>query len=131
MRRVTPTLVICLVAATATGAALARPGSTPDPDGPDQTSVYSSSPATSVPAGAQLVIADFAFGSVAAAAGATVDVVNEDDATHTVTSSDGLFDTGRIDAGGEAELTAPGEPGSYRFFCAIHPSMAGILVVDG
>ena len=58
-------------------------------------------------------------------------VVNEDDVTHTVTSSDGSFDTGRIDATSEAELTAPGQPGEYRFFCAIHPSMAGMLVVAG
>jgi hypothetical protein len=128
MRRITPTLVVCVVAATATAVALARPG-LPAAEDPDQPSPYASSlpPAAG---GGRLVIADFAFGPVTTSAGSTVTVVNEDDATHTVTSSDGAFDTGRIAGLGEAELTAPAEPGEYRFFCAIHPSMAGILVVE-
>ncbi len=129
MRRVTPTLLICLVAATTTAVALARPGS-PSADGSDPSSEYAS-PVPPEATDGRLVIADFAFSPVTAPAGSTVVVVNEDDATHTVTASDGVFDTGRIEALGEAEITAPGEPGDYRFFCAIHPSMAGILVVEG
>ncbi|CAN5486752.1 MAG: cupredoxin domain-containing protein [Acidimicrobiia bacterium] len=118
MRRVTPTLVICLAAATATAVALARPA---DPAAVSSTGA----------ADARLVIDDFAFGAVTAAAGASVAAVNQDGASHTVTSADGLFDTGPIASGAESSFTAPAEPGTYPFFCAIHPSMSGQVVVEG
>ena len=66
--------------------------------------------------------------------GAQVSVRNFDwrryHAPHTVSSYDGLFETGLI-RGGTKEFNAPMEPGHYRYFCAIHPFMSGsIIVVD-
>lgn len=106
-----------------------------DPDSSSSSSSSSSSPTSSYPSGdaaagdASLEISDFAFGAATAAPGATVSVVNRDAAAHTVTATGGAFDTGSIGAGATATLTAPLAPGSYEFFCAIHPSMSGLLVV--
>ena len=40
------------------------------------------------------------------------------------------FDTGRLGQNGTQSVAAPAAPGSYVFFCAIHPSMVGTLVVE-
>ncbi len=68
-------------------------------------------------------------GQVRVAPGGTVTVVNNDSAPHTATARDGSFNTGNIAAGDTGSFTAPTEPGTYQFFCAVHPSMTGTLVV--
>ena len=55
---------------------------------------------------------------------------NADAAAHTLTAKDGAFDTGSVDQGAITSFTAPAVPGTYEFFCEIHPSMTGSLVVD-
>ena len=76
-------------------------------------------------------IADFSFGeSRTVAAGAVVQVTNADAAAHTLTATSGAFDTGSVDEGTIVSFTAPAVPGTYEFFCEIHPSMTGSLVVD-
>ena len=83
------------------------------------------------PAAAAIEIADFSFsGSRTATAGAVVQVSNADGTAHTLTARDGAFDTGAVDAGTTVAFTAPGAPGTYDYFCAIHPSMTGSLVVN-
>jgi plastocyanin len=64
------------------------------------------------------------------APGATVTVINEDAAPHTVTAeNDGGFDA--IAAGGETvTFTAPEEPGEYPIICTYHPQMSATLVVQ-
>lgn len=76
-----------------------------------------------------ITIAGFEFEGATVAAGATVSVTNEDSTTHTVTSEDDLFDVS-VSGGESGELTAPDEPGSYAYRCAIHSSMQGTLVVE-
>jgi plastocyanin len=80
-------------------------------------------------AAAGLVIVDFGFepDTLEVAVGTTVEVRNEDGATHTVTAEDGSFDV-RL-AGGQTLSFEVDEPGSYPFACAIHPSMTGTLLV--
>ena len=79
---------------------------------------------------APVTIQDFAFaGGGTVAPGAAVQVVNADSVAHTLTAEDRSFDTGTLDSGGRATITAPTAPGTYRFFCAIHPSMQGTLTV--
>ena len=63
-------------------------------------------------------------------AGAAVEVSNADGTAHTLTARDGAFDTGAVDAGTTVAFTAPAAPGTYDYFCAIHPSMTGSLVVN-
>jgi cytochrome c oxidase subunit 2 len=72
-------------------------------------------------------------------AGDVVEVVNEDNVPHTVTSGTGLedpesgsqFDTSLIDAGATAQLdTANLAAGDYPYYCAVHPYMVGTLTVQ-
>lgn len=61
--------------------------------------------------------------------GATVTVVNEDSAAHTVTSSPaGAFDV-NVTGGQTATFTAPEEPGEYGIICLFHGNMTATLVV--
>ena len=55
---------------------------------------------------------------------------NADAAAHTLTAKGGAFDTGTVDQGVVTSFTAPAAPGTYEFFCEIHPSMTGSLVVN-
>ncbi|WP_338675326.1 cupredoxin domain-containing protein [Streptomyces sp. SCSIO 30461] len=62
--------------------------------------------------------------------GATITVVNQDSAPHTVTATEGeAFDTGEIAGGKSTTFTAPDGPGTYPFFCSIHPNMKATLTV--
>lgn len=79
---------------------------------------------------ADLTISDFAFSGGTFEAGQTITVANNDGAPHTVTASDGSFNTGNIAGGESGELTLPSEPGSYEIFCEVHPTMAGTLTVS-
>ena len=77
---------------------------------------------------------DFAFEpkDASVAAGGKVTVTNKGQAPHTMTLDDVDLDTGSIDTGASAELTAPDAPGSYSYRCTVHPArMRGVLVVLG
>jgi plastocyanin len=80
---------------------------------------------------AGLVIVDFGFEpeTLDVEAGATIEVVNEDAVTHTVTAEDGSFDV-RLAGGGDRATFTVDDAGSYPFACAIHPSMTGTIVVN-
>ncbi|MBG6218203.1 plastocyanin [Arthrobacter sp. CAN_A6] len=61
--------------------------------------------------------------------GATVTVINEDDAPHTVTAEDdGGFDVD-VPAGETVTFTAPEEAGEYAVICTYHPEMSATLVI--
>jgi plastocyanin len=79
-----------------------------------------------------ITIEGFAFESgITVAPGQTVTVVNADGAPHTLTATNDEFDTGRLSGGASGTFVAPSEPGTYDFFCAVHPSMTGTLTVAG
>lgn len=84
---------------------------------------------------AAVTIAGFAFEppSIEVAAGDTVVWTNEDGVAHTVTAGEpgaaqDTFDES-LDAGATAEISFD-EAGTYPYFCAIHPSMTGEVVVS-
>ncbi|HET9202805.1 MAG TPA: cupredoxin domain-containing protein [Acidimicrobiia bacterium] len=93
------------------------------------------SPATEVPASDEaasstaVTIAEFAFApaELGISVGSTVTWSNSDPTPHTVTSDD--FDTGPIDQGASGTVTFPAA-GSFEYFCAIHPTMRGRVVVE-
>jgi len=83
------------------------------------------------PSPAIITISDFDFGEpITVEVGRTVTVFNEDGATHTWTSTEGVFDSGDLAQGESFEFTFE-EPGEYAFFCEIHPSMTGTITVTG
>lgn len=80
---------------------------------------------------AAITIADFAFdGPPEVTAGTVVTVTNADAVGHTWTAVDESFDSGFLDPGDEFSHTLD-TPGTYAFFCVIHPSMTGAIVVTG
>ncbi|MHC5560698.1 cupredoxin domain-containing protein [Kocuria sp. U4B] len=101
-----------------------------------QAAPASSAPAasSSAPAAAEdvvITITDFQYDLPASVApGATVTVINEDTAPHTVTAQDeGGFNA--VAAAGETvTFTAPEEPGEYPVICTYHPQMSATLVVQ-
>ena len=83
------------------------------------------------PAANTVVIKGFAFQpvSITVAPGTKITVINQDQATHTLTAEDKSFDTGTLAGGQRAEITAPGKPGKYSYVCTIHQYMTGTLTV--
>lgn len=61
--------------------------------------------------------------------GTTVIWTNNDSVDHTVTSMDGLFDSGAIEPG-ETFSREFDDVGEFSYFCTIHPNMTGTVVVD-
>ena len=152
----TPPLAVIILASAVTVGALTRPGATesaapsgyrePTPDDggvdvdvvDDEGDTYrrgnrpagrrgGSEPA---PAPATITIRDFAFdGPASVAAGTSLTVTNGDGVPHTLTFRSGQADTGTLDGGASATIVAPDEPGTYAFFCRIHPSMEGEIEI--
>jgi plastocyanin len=80
---------------------------------------------------ATITIADFAFDGVTEVpVGTTVVVTNEDDASHTWTAVDGIFDSGALANGDSFEFTFT-TAGDFDYFCNFHPAMTGTIAVIG
>jgi plastocyanin len=96
---------------------------------------FSDRPATGPAApgsGSDVRIDNFAFvpASLSVPTGTTVTWTNEDAIQHTVSSDDGTtFDSGAFSQGKTFEFTA-GPPGTYTYFCRIHPFMKATLTVS-
>lgn len=85
----------------------------------------------SAPATVTIERSRFDASTLDVAVGTTVRFVNEDPFDHTVTSIDGspvTFDSGVMVEGAEFEITFD-RPGTYGYFCEIHPTMRGTVVV--
>lgn len=99
-----------------------------DPDGADDSDDASA-------AGDSVTIVDFAFdpASIEVAAGSTVTWTNDDGVQHTVTAGEPDGEIGDfnepIDADASVEVTFD-EAGTFAYYCAIHPSMIGEVVVS-
>ncbi len=72
--------------------------------------------------------ASFQPDSLTVPAGTTVTWINRDIVRHTVTSTEGLFDSGRLESGGSFTYTFE-EPGTFDYYCTIHPVMQGTVIV--
>lgn len=60
--------------------------------------------------------------------GTTVTWTNQDSVPHTVTSDNGLFDSGNFTKGQSYSFTFTKE-GTYTYHCTVHPSMTGTVTV--
>jgi plastocyanin len=78
-----------------------------------------------------ITIDNFTFdeSTVSVEVGTVVRWTNNQTVTHTVTSGDALWDMA-LSSGATFEFTFD-EPGTYPYFCSIHPSMTGTVEVTG
>jgi|HubBroStandDraft_6_1064221.scaffolds.fasta_scaffold1187364_1 plastocyanin len=79
-----------------------------------------------------VTINDFAFSpmTLTVAPGTRVVWNNKDEEPHTVTSADGgaTFKSPALDTDDKFSFTFD-KPGTYKYFCSIHPHMVGTIVV--
>ena len=80
---------------------------------------------------ATVKIDNFSFtpATITVAAGTTVRWTNRDDIPHTVVSDDQSFKSKAMDTD-EAYSHTFTKPGTYSYFCSIHPHMTGKVVVQ-
>jgi plastocyanin len=78
-----------------------------------------------------IVIENFAFapGNLQVPIGAKVTWTNRDSAPHSATARDGTWDTGVL-ANGKSATLVFGSPGTFDYYCTVHPSMKARLVVQ-
>ena len=78
-----------------------------------------------------VTIDNFSFGppTLTVAAGTTVTWTNRDDIPHTVVSTDGAFKSKAVDTDEKFSYKFA-KPGTYAYFCSIHPKMTGTVVVQ-
>ena len=83
------------------------------------------------PAAVDVKIDNFVFGpqDVTVAVGATVTWTNRDDIPHTVVSTDKVFKSKVLDTDEKFSFTFA-KPGTYGYFCSVHPKMTGKVVVQ-
>lgn len=119
-------LAACSGGATSAPAGGATPGPVAATDAPPPA-------VTIAPAGPAAVrIAGFAFdpANLTVTAGSTVTWTNEDDAAHTVAWADGTAASGSLVKGGAPFSRTFDTPGTFAYFCGIHPAMKGSVTVE-
>lgn len=79
----------------------------------------------------EVKIDNFSFGpaSVIVPVGTPVTWANRDDVPHVIASVDNLFKSKPLDTEDRFSFTFT-KPGTYEYFCAIHPRMTGKVVVQ-
>jgi plastocyanin len=75
-------------------------------------------------------IDNFSFGpqAITVAAGTKITWTNRDDIPHTVVSTEGVFKSKVLDTDESFSFTFD-KPGTYPYFCSVHPKMTGTVVV--
>lgn len=78
----------------------------------------------------QVTIKSFAFGpeAVTVPAGTKVTWINKDNEPHTVVSNDQKFQSEAMDTEDKFSVTFD-KPGTYGYFCSLHPHMTGKVIV--
>jgi plastocyanin len=80
---------------------------------------------------AEVKIDNFSFGPTALTVpvGTAVIWTNRDDIPHTVVSTEGVFKSKALDTDDKFSFVFT-KPGTYPYFCSIHPKMTGTVVVQ-
>lgn len=96
-----------------------------------QARVETSGTGQTQPAAVEVKIDNFSFGpaTVTVSPGTTVTWTNRDDIPHTVVSDDKVFKSKVLDTDEKFSYTFD-KPGSYPYFCSVHPKMTGKVVVQ-
>jgi len=79
----------------------------------------------------EMKIDNFTFNpqQITVKAGTKVIWTNNDDIPHTVTSKTGIFKSKAFDTDDKFSFTFT-TPGTYSYFCSLHPHMTGSIVVE-
>jgi plastocyanin len=93
----------------------------------DETAASAAS-AGSTTAEVSVVDLDYEPRSISVDTGTTIRWVNNGDLPHTVTAGNEVFDSGIMASGAMIEWTSS-EPGTFEYFCTLHPSMVGTVIV--
>lgn len=87
------------------------------------------------PIGATVTAVDDQFNPSAVSIEAGTNLLFKNDGPnnpHTLSGTNGLFDGGLLFPGGERVVSTEHlQPGTYQFFCRVHPFMQGTLTVTG
>ncbi len=94
-------------------------------------SVSGKSVAAASPAAVDVKIDNFSFSppTLTVKAGTQITWTNADDIPHTVVSNDQSFKSKVLDTDEKFTFTAS-KPGTYPYYCSIHPKMTGKIVVE-
>ena len=73
---------------------------------------------------------NFTFGpaTLTVPVNSTVTWVNKDDLPHVIASNDGVFKSKALETEDKYSYTFS-KPGTYAYFCSIHPKMVGTIIV--
>jgi plastocyanin len=80
--------------------------------------------------GMEVRVDNFTFGpaTLTVPVNSTVTWVNKDDLPHVIASNDGVFKSKALDTEDKYSFTFS-KPGTYAYFCSIHPKMVGTIIV--
>jgi plastocyanin len=78
-----------------------------------------------------VVLDNFSFspGTTSVPVGTTITWTNHDDVPHTIVSTEQRFKSPVLDTDGQFSHQFD-VPGTYEYFCSIHPKMTGEIVVN-
>lgn len=81
--------------------------------------------------GTEVRVDNFTFGpeAITVSVNSTVTWVNKDDVPHVIASTEGVFKSKALDTDDKYSYTFS-KPGTYPYFCAIHPKMVGKVIVQ-
>jgi plastocyanin len=94
--------------------------------------MFAAGPGDKPASGADVKIDNFSFGptTITIPAGSTVTWTNNDDVPHVVASDDNkLFKSKALDTDDHFSFTFT-KPGTYNYYCAIHPKMTAKIIVQ-
>lgn len=87
---------------------------------------------SNVSSGSRIEIKDFAFNpqTITVKSGEKITWINRDEEPHTIVSVEKQFKkSSALDTDQEFTITA-GAPGTYTYYCSVHPKMTGTIVVE-
>ncbi|WP_199100872.1 cupredoxin family copper-binding protein [Dyella sp. ASV21] len=89
-------------------------------------------PANAVDKPVRIDIRNFAFApaTLTVPAGTRVVWTNRDDEPHLITSAGKQFDASRALDTGDTYAVTFAKPGTYAYYCSIHPMMVGTIIVQ-
>jgi plastocyanin len=101
-----------------------------EPSGTAESTESEPAPSGEAARAEKVEIVDFAYDPdpVVVQVGGKVTWINQDSAPHTATADDGSFDTGDLEQGKLKSETFK-QPGTFTYFCEVHPYMHGSVEV--